>query len=76
MFQLHIPPYASSLHIELFKTNENQHYIQIFYRRYDEEELVPLNIPHCGEKCALDQFYAIYDDIIPGDFDIECRLSN
>ena len=74
-FQLHIPPYASSLHFELYKTVDDEHYIQIFYRKSDEEELSPMHIPNCGEKCSLDQFQAIYNDIIPGDFDMECRLS-
>lgn len=31
-----------------------------------------MNIPNCGEKCPLDQFKAIYKDIIPNDLDSEC----
>lgn len=73
--QLHIPPYASSLHFELYKTDENQHYIQLFYRKLMEDNPLPLNIPNCGEKCPFDQFRQIYKEIIPGDFYSECRLS-
>ncbi|XP_031628603.1 prostatic acid phosphatase-like [Contarinia nasturtii] len=69
------PPYASSVHLELYKVDEKEHYIQIFYRKSDEEILLPLNIPNCGEKCPLDQLYKLYNDIIPDrDHDTECRL--
>ena len=69
-----MPPYASSLHFELYKTAENEHYIQIFYRRFEEEALVPLNLPRCGLKCSIEQFYEKYNDIIPNDFSSECKL--
>lgn len=73
--QLHIPPFASSLHIELYKTDENDHYIQIFYRKSNEEELSPMNIPNCGTKCSLNRLYELYRDLIPGDHDVECSCS-
>lgn len=67
-----MPPYASSLLIELYKSNENGHYMQIFYKTTENENLFPLNIPNCGEKCSLDRFYEEYQDIIANDFDTEC----
>lgn len=70
--QLHLPPYAASLHFELYSTEKGEYYIQIFYRKEDEENLQPLNIPGCGEKCTLEQFYDLYEDIIPDDFEKEC----
>lgn len=73
--QLHIPPFACSLHIELYKSDNDTHYIQIFYRKTEEENLFAMNIPGCGEKCPLNQFYDIYKEIIAGDFDTECRLT-
>ncbi|XP_031636576.1 prostatic acid phosphatase-like [Contarinia nasturtii] len=69
----HLPPYASSLIFELYK-RDGEHYIQIFYKKSEEEILSPLNIPKCGTKCPLQQFYILYDEIIPGDFDSECTL--
>lgn len=75
LFELHISPYASSLHLELFKTDESEHYIQLFYRKAEGEYPAPMNIPGCGEKCPLKQFYELYRDIIPGDFESECSLS-
>ncbi|XP_031639880.1 testicular acid phosphatase homolog, partial [Contarinia nasturtii] len=77
LFETHALPFASSLHLELYKNGENEHYIQIFFRKSNEEILLPLNIPNCGEKCTLDQLYNLYNDIIPDrDHDTECRLTN
>lgn len=70
-----MPPYAASLHFELYKTDDNENYIQLFYRRFEEEELSPLDIPRCGVKCSIQQFYEKFNEIIPGDFDSECQLS-
>lgn len=43
--QLNLPPYASSLHFELYKTPTKQHYLQFFYRKPDVEYPQPMNIP-------------------------------
>lgn len=34
-----------------------------------------MKIPNCGAKCPLNQFYTLYSEIVPGDFETECRLS-
>lgn len=73
--QMHFVPNAASVHIELFKSGKNEHYIQIFYRKSEEERLNPLKIPKCGEKCPLNEFYKLYGELIPGDFYSECKLS-
>lgn len=71
---MELPPFASSLHFELYRTSENEHYIQMFYRKPDEEYPAPMEVPGCGEKWTLDQFYSLHGDLIPGDFDLECQL--
>lgn len=45
----------------------------MFYRKSDEENPSPLNIPNCGTKCTLDQLYELYSEIIPTDFESECE---
>lgn len=71
--QLHMPSYASSVHIELYKTADNQYYVQIFYRNFDEEHPQPLNVPGCGTKFSVQQFLQHFKAIIPQkDFDTEC----
>lgn len=75
--QLHLPPYASSLLFELYSPADtnSSHYVKIFYRNTTTEELLPINIPNCGEKCPLTRLYEIYDDILPSsDPETECRL--
>lgn len=71
--QLHEPPYAASVHFELYKNGDDKYYIQIFYRRFDEEHPLALNIPACGRKCSFEIFKELYDEIIPGDFELECK---
>lgn len=74
LFDAHFPPYAASVHFELYKSSQNEHYLQLFYRKSGEEILVPMEIPNCGTKCTLNQFYATFKDIIPGNYEEECRL--
>lgn len=35
-----------------------------------------MNIPRCGEKCPLHRFNELYSEIIPDDYDIECKKSS
>lgn len=74
LLQSHVPPYASCVLFELYKSKEN-FYVQLFYKNTTEENLPPLNITGCGTKCPLDKFYQLFDDIIPKqDFETECKL--
>lgn len=71
------PPYAACILFELYKSDDN-FYIQLFYKDTIGVDKVPLqafNIPTCGIKCDLDQFFSIYKDSLPtADFDTMCRL--
>lgn len=62
---------------ELHQFNGVYH-VEIYYKRDRGEDKVPLQplfIPNCGQKCPLNKFYEIYQDILPTeDFDTECRL--
>lgn len=74
--QVHSPPYRASLLFELYKSQANGYYIQLFYKNSTDENLVPLNIPSCGQKCSIEQFRKVYETIIPVDsFEKECKLS-
>lgn len=74
LMQLHLPPYACSIHFELYRNSANNYYLQIFYRKSNEECPVALHIPECGQKCSFYQFQSLYKHILPNDFDIECQL--
>lgn len=71
--QLSFPEYGCSLHWELYKTPEDRYYVQLFYREPNEEFPGPLSLPGCGKVYTLKHFRSIYSEIIPGDFDTECR---
>ncbi|KAG4080083.1 hypothetical protein HA402_014523 [Bradysia odoriphaga] len=74
LFELHAPPFACSLHFELYKPNKNEHYLQIFYRKCNEEYPEPLKLPGCGDRFTMDQFYDLYEHLIPDEFEKECNL--
>ncbi|XP_031634102.1 prostatic acid phosphatase-like [Contarinia nasturtii] len=74
LFELHTPPYAASLMIELYKEND-AFYFQIFYRKSNDDILSPLHIPKCGQKCSIRKFRDAYKEIIPTDsYEKECGL--
>lgn len=73
--QLHSPPYAACVMIELRKSTSNQFFISIYYKNTTKEPS-PMNIPGCGTVCPLDKMYSLYNDVIPKDWESECKLSS
>lgn len=73
--QLSFPGYGCSLHWELYKTSDNKFYIQLYYRKPNEENPTPLSLPGCGDTYTLEHFRSMHKNIIPGDFDTECQAS-
>lgn len=72
-FGYRAPPYASSLHFDLYKTKDNQHYMQLTYR-YDNKPKL-LKFPGCGTNCSMEDLRRMYNEIIPtAEFEEECRL--
>lgn len=51
------------------------YFVQIFYRNTTIENPQALNLPGCGTLCPLKKMIELYDDVLPGDFDTECRIS-
>lgn len=74
---MNYPPYAASLFIDLYQHNEDrkQYFVQISYKRSNDENIPALEIPGCGTLCPLHKFYDIYTDFIPmNDFETECKM--
>lgn len=47
----------------------------MFYKSNPRAKVKAMNIPKCGIRCALNDLYELYDDIIPkSDYDTECKL--
>lgn len=63
IFQMRVPPFGASLHLELYK-HGHEYYVQLFYRKDKSENPPPIEIPNCGIKCPLDRLIEI-EDILP-----------
>lgn len=76
-FQYHMPPFAASVHFELYK-DDRDYYVQLFYRTDKSEYIPPIDIPNCGIKCPLNKLFTIFADILPTEnenYASLCRLS-
>lgn len=74
LFQDISVPYAASILFELYESN-GEFYVQIFYKKTEDENIPAMDIPGCGTKCPLNKLFDIYSSIISTqDFDTQCRL--
>lgn len=73
MFELHNPPYRACIMLEL-RIKNSIPYVSIFYKNTTSEPSI-MTIKNCGTKCPLDRMYEIYDDVLPKDWESECRLN-
>ncbi|XP_058460878.1 prostatic acid phosphatase [Malaya genurostris] len=74
LFELHNPPFAACVLLELYRTgNSNAPYVSIYYKNTTAEP-EPLYIPNCGQRCPLDQMSKVYQDIIPDNWQHECQV--
>ncbi|KAM7363552.1 acid phosphatase 1 isoform 2-T2 [Cochliomyia hominivorax] len=74
LYDLHSPPYIACIMLELRLDEKLQPYVSIFYKNTTAEPYL-LTIPDCGVQCPLNEMFKIYSDILPKDWDSECKLS-
>ncbi|XP_052836682.1 prostatic acid phosphatase isoform X2 [Drosophila gunungcola] len=74
LFELHSPPYTACIMLELRVDESNTPLVSIFYKNTTAEPL-PLYIPGCGVSCRLEKFGALYQDVLPWDWEHECTRS-
>lgn len=58
----------------MYKTPQNTYYLQLFFRQPNEEFPKAQEIRGCGTKCTLNEFYKVYEQLIPDKFEIECGV--
>lgn len=58
----------------MYKTFDGKYYLQLYLRQPGDENPKPEKIKKCGKKCSLKDFYKIYDELIPGEFEVECGV--
>ncbi|XP_058812426.1 prostatic acid phosphatase [Topomyia yanbarensis] len=74
LFELHNPPFASCVLLELRQSaHYDEPYISIYYKNTTDEP-EPMNIPSCGPRCPLSQMFKIYQDILPDNWPRECQV--
>ncbi|CAD6992511.1 unnamed protein product [Ceratitis capitata] len=74
LYDMKSPGYTACLLFELRVDENNQAYISIFYKNNSPEAKL-LNIPDCGVACPLEQMYKLYMDILPVNWEQECKLT-
>ncbi|XP_037885224.1 prostatic acid phosphatase isoform X2 [Glossina fuscipes] len=74
LFNGRSPPYTACVLIELRLDYERQPFVSIFYKNSSTEPQ-PLYIPSCGTECPLRKMYTLYENILPVDWNFECKLT-
>ncbi|XP_053683836.1 prostatic acid phosphatase-like [Sabethes cyaneus] len=74
LFELHNPPFAACVMLELRQANESDEaYVSIYYKNTTAEPQA-LKIPNCGTRCPLSRLYEVYSDILPDNWQHECQV--
>ncbi|XP_055614005.1 prostatic acid phosphatase [Uranotaenia lowii] len=74
IFDLHNPPFAACVLVELYRSSSGAPYVSVFYKNTTAEPQA-LVIPNCGQRCPLEQMFKVYADILPDDWKRECQIS-
>lgn len=70
----HNPPFTATVLMELWKVNGAPH-VAVFYKKGPQDQVSQqLEIPGCGKLCPLPKMFEIYADVLPENWDEECRL--
>ncbi|XP_065723269.2 prostatic acid phosphatase isoform X1 [Drosophila suzukii] len=72
LFEIHSPPYAACILMEMRLDESNTPLVSIFYKNTTAEPL-PLDIPGCGPSCPLKSLVSLYQDVLPVDWERECK---
>jgi len=56
------PPYATVLMFELWQADDKSYYVTLT-RRHHNETLVDIDLPGCGVKCPVEQFFKIAEGL-------------
>nr|CAB59935.1 acid phosphatase-1 [Drosophila subobscura] len=74
LFELHSPPYAACIMLEMRVDDSNTPLVSVFYKNTTAEPL-PLDIPGCGLSCPLKTLVKLYQDVLPVNWERECKRS-
>lgn len=70
----HNPPFTATVLLEL-RMIEKEPHVALFYKKgVDDAAGKQMVIPNCGLYCPLKKMFELYEDVLPRDWDEECRL--
>jgi hypothetical protein len=69
------PPYASTVLVELLKSDDDQYFVEVLFKNDSSREPYQLTLPNCTFSCPLKQFIELTKGSIPVDWKAECRLT-
>lgn len=70
----HNPPFTATVLLELWLVDKKPH-VALFYKRGPQDQTsTQLEIPECGKLCPLEKMLELYADVLPDNWDEECRL--
>lgn len=73
VFDMHCPPYAATILVELRKTSTDDHVVVISYKNSTEDASI-LTIPGCTPACPYAKFLTLTKSRVPWHWEEECAL--
>ncbi|KAL6421287.1 hypothetical protein ACFW04_011891 [Cataglyphis niger] len=74
LFDLHCPPYAAMILIELRTNSKNQYLVTISYKNSTAEPIL-MTLPGCNTLCPLNEFINLTRNAVPEDWERECLIA-
>ncbi|XP_059611252.1 prostatic acid phosphatase isoform X2 [Phlebotomus argentipes] len=68
----HNPPFAACVMLEL-RLFDGKPFVSVFYKNTTAEPEA-MDIPRCGKSCPLEKMFLLYADLLPDDWESECKL--
>lgn len=73
VLELHTPPFAATVLLELRKNFNNEYSVTLLYKNSTNAEPTLLTVPGCSAACPIDRFKAVLRDVTPDDWNQECH---
>ncbi|XP_041053519.1 prostatic acid phosphatase-like isoform X1 [Carcharodon carcharias] len=68
------PTYAACQIFELYQEKDGSFTVEMYYRNESNSEAYLLTLPSCTKSCPLKKFIQITADVIPKNWEKECRV--
>ncbi|XP_033021812.1 prostatic acid phosphatase-like [Lacerta agilis] len=73
VFKPHLPPYAACHFFELYKEDDGEFAIEMYYQTSTDAPPEQLILPGCEAACPLQKFKELVSPVLPEDWQAECN---